>query len=93
MQYIHDLTDLLQRETNQIRYRTCLPDEDFVYMAHAANYRAAGGGYSLLVGKVHVEMKKLARARVEKEAAAEKKNAETAAANVTAKDSTILRKF
>lgn len=31
----------------------CLPDEDFVYMAHAARFEKAGGGFSLLIQRVN----------------------------------------
>ena len=59
LQYVRNLTTFLQRETNRIRYRTCLPDEDFVYMAHATHYRPAGGGFSRLVARVNAELRRV----------------------------------
>lgn len=59
IQYVRNITTFLQRDTNRIRYRTCLPDEDFVYMAHATHYRPAGGGFSLLVAKVNAEVRRV----------------------------------
>ena len=59
LEYIQNLTRFLQRDTNQIRQRTCLPDEDFVYMAHAAHFRHDSGGFSLLVSNTNIELRKL----------------------------------
>jgi hypothetical protein len=36
-----------------VTYRSCLPDEDFIYMALATHFEKAGGGFSFLVHTVN----------------------------------------
>lgn len=58
-EYVRNLTKYLKRGTNQeIQYRSCLPDEDFVYMTHARHFVQAGGGYSHIVHETNKILRK-----------------------------------
>ena len=54
-EYLRTFARHVSRGGSILQYRTCLPDEDFVYMSHANTFVKGGGGFSHLIYEVNGE--------------------------------------